>query len=241
MMRWNRRLLFGAIALLVPALAGCEAGYNAPTLTFHPANFGVNTTQNSISFSNLFVLGPTPGSVLPPGGRAGVFLALNAHNGDRLLSVSAPGGAAGGRIQGGSVNLPAQDLVDLSGPTPEVVLIGLTSPVHGGQTIQLSFSFAEAGIITLAVPVQPHAYAYATFSPPAIPVPSATRKARARFRRPRPRHRSAVSRRRPPRPRPSQAGMGRAEGRHGVVRSKDLIYPERTGVLARQCLSFSAG
>ena len=38
--RWNRRLLFGAIAVLVPALAGCEAGLNAPTLDFHPARAG---------------------------------------------------------------------------------------------------------------------------------------------------------------------------------------------------------
>jgi hypothetical protein len=172
-MRWNRRLLFGAIALLVPALAGCEAGYNAPTLTYHPANFGVNTVHNGIAFSNLFVLGPTPGSVLPPGGRAGVFLALEAKNGDRLLSVSAPGGASWARIEGGSVNLPAQTLVDLSGPAPEVVLTGLTSSLSGGETIQLIFSFAEAGIITLSVPVQPRAYEYATYSPPAIPVPSA--------------------------------------------------------------------
>ena len=50
MTRWNRRLLFGAIAVLVSALAGCEAGLNAPTLTFHPANFGVDTTQNGITF-----------------------------------------------------------------------------------------------------------------------------------------------------------------------------------------------
>ena len=57
-MRWNRRLLLGAIAVLVPALAGCEAGYNAPTLQFHPASSGVSTTVNGITLDNLFVLGP---------------------------------------------------------------------------------------------------------------------------------------------------------------------------------------
>ena len=75
MTRWNRRLLFGAIALLVPALAGCEAGLNAPTLEYHPATFGANTVQNGISFGNLFVLGPPLGTARPAGGRAGVFLA----------------------------------------------------------------------------------------------------------------------------------------------------------------------
>ena len=40
MTRWSRCLLFGALAVLVPALAGCEAGLNAPTLEYHPAAFG---------------------------------------------------------------------------------------------------------------------------------------------------------------------------------------------------------
>lgn len=174
MTRWNRRLLFGAIAMLLPALAGCEAGLNAPTLTYHPATFGVNTAQNGIAIDNAFVLGPMLGSVLPPGGQAGVFLALQAQNGDRLVSVSAPDTAASVKISGGSVNLPAQALVDLGGPQPEVVLTGLASQLGGGETIQLIFNFAEAGTITMAVPVEPHAYEYATYSPPAIPSPSAS-------------------------------------------------------------------
>ena len=179
MTRWNRRLLFGAIALLVPALAGCEAGYNAPTLTFHPANFGVNTIQNGITIDNAFVLGPPPGSALPPGGRAGLFLAIQAQNGDRLVSVSAPGAATEVRIAGGSVNLPALTVVDLSGPAPEVVLTGLASQLGGGETVQLSFNFAEAGTISLAVPVEPHAYEYATYAPPPVPAPSASGSASA--------------------------------------------------------------
>ena len=39
------RLLLGAgvLALLIPAIAGCEAGDDAPTLQFHPASFGAQT------------------------------------------------------------------------------------------------------------------------------------------------------------------------------------------------------
>ena len=179
MTRWNRRLLFGAIAMLLPVLAGCEAGLNAPTLAYHPATFGANTVQNGIAIDNVFVLGPMLGSVLPPGGQAGVFLALQADNGDRLVSVSAPGTATSVKISGGSVNLPAQELVDLGGPQPEVVLTGLASQLGGGETIHLIFNFAEAGTITMAVPVEPHAYEYATYSPPAIPSPSASGSAPA--------------------------------------------------------------
>ncbi len=172
MTRWNRRLLFGAIVMLVPVLAGCEAGLNAPTLVYHPAAFGATTIQNGIAINNAFVLGPMLGSVLPPGGQAGLFLALQADNGDRLVSVSAPGTAASVKISGGSVNLPAQALVDMSGPKPEVVLTGLAGQIGGGETVQLIFNFAEAGRITLAVPVEPHAYEYATYSPPAVPNPA---------------------------------------------------------------------
>jgi copper(I)-binding protein len=170
--RWNRRLLFGAIAVLVPALAGCEAGFDAPTLAFHPANFGVNTIQNGITIDNAFVLGPAPGSAVPSGGRAGVFLAIQARDGDRLVSVSAPGTASAVKIAGGSVNLPALMVVPLTGPAPKLVLTGLTTPLGGGETVQLSFKFAEAGTITLGVPVEPRAYEYATYAPPAVPNPT---------------------------------------------------------------------
>ena len=71
MTRWNRRLLFGAMAVLVPVLAGCEAGFDAPTLEFHPAAVGVSTVHNGISIDNAFVLGPPVGTELPPGGQAG--------------------------------------------------------------------------------------------------------------------------------------------------------------------------
>jgi copper(I)-binding protein len=172
--RWNRRLLFGAIAVLVPALAGCEAGFDAPTLAFHPANFGVNTVQNGIIIDNAFVLGSAPGSAAPSDGRAGVFLAIQAQNGDRLVSVTAPGTASAVKIAGGSVNLPALTVVLLTGPAPKLVLTGLTTPLGGGETVQLSFNFAEAGTINLALPVEPHAYEYATYSAPPIPTPSAS-------------------------------------------------------------------
>ena len=180
-MRWNRRLLLGAIAVLVPALAGCEAGQNAPTLQFHPASSGASIIQNGITLDNVFVLGAPVGSALPPGGRAGVFLAIESQNGDRLVSVSAPGTASEVKLAGGPIDLPAQTLVDLGGPVPTMVLTGLANPLSGGQTVQLTLTFAEAGVITLGVPVEPHAYDYATFSPPpVIPKPTVSAKPRAK-------------------------------------------------------------
>jgi copper(I)-binding protein len=177
--RLNRRLLLGAIAVLLPALAGCEAGLNAPTLEFHPASAGVSITHGDINIDNLFVLGAPLGSALPPGGRAGVFLALEAQNGDRLVSISAPDAASSVKLAGGSINLPAQTLVDLDGPVPKVVLTGLVNPLSGGQTVQLTLAFAQEGAITLSVPVEPRAYDYVTYAPPPIPKPTPSPTPRA--------------------------------------------------------------
>jgi hypothetical protein len=170
--RWTRRLLVGAIALLVPALAGCEAGLNAPTLEFHPASAGVSTTVNGINLDNVFVLGPPLGSTLPVGGQAGVFLSLYAQNGDRLESASAPGTASSVQLLSGPVTLNPYSLVNLSGPAPEIVLNGLTTALNGGETITLQLNFANAGPVTLMVPVQPAAEYFATYSPPPPPSPT---------------------------------------------------------------------
>lgn len=174
MTRWTRRLLLGAIALLVPVLAGCEAGFGAPTLEFHPASNGTSTIVNGIKIDNAFVLGPAIGSSLPAGSQAGVFLSLTAQNGDRLLSVSAPGSASSVTLTHGPVALPAGTVADMSGPAPQIVLNGLTSPLSGGEMIQLVLTFSTAGAVPLQVPVEPTAYDYTTYSPPPTPTPTVT-------------------------------------------------------------------
>jgi copper(I)-binding protein len=175
--RWKRPLLIGALAVLAPALAGCEAGYNAPTLEYHPAAFGAYATKNGVSISNAFVLGPSPSGPEVAGGRAGVFLAITSQDGDKLVSASAPGTASSVQILGGSVRVPAvAPPADLTGPVPRVVLNGLANPLQGGDLVKLNLTFAEAGTIAMTVPVQPKAYEYATFSPPATPSPAATKK-----------------------------------------------------------------
>jgi copper(I)-binding protein len=178
--RLNRRLLIGAMALLLPALAGCEAGLNAPTLQFHEASNGTTIVQNNIRIDDAFVLASTPAGVV--GGQAGTFLTIYATNGDRLVSVSAPGAASSVKLANGPVDLPANTLVDMSGPVPQVVLTGLTSPLTGGETIQMSFNFATAGTITVAVPVEAHTEYYATFSPPPTAASSKSKGHAAPFR-----------------------------------------------------------
>lgn len=176
MTRWNRRLLLGAVVVLLPVLAGCEAGLNAPTLQYHPANFTADKTENGISFSNVFVLGPAPDGPAVAGGRTGVFLSLYAMHDDRLESVKAEGTASQVSIIGGAVNLPANSLVDLGGPVPQVVMSGLANPLQGGETVPMDFTFAKAGTISLDVPVEEQSFEFGTYSPPPSPSPSATGK-----------------------------------------------------------------
>jgi copper(I)-binding protein len=175
------RLLLGAgvLALLIPAIAGCEAGSDAPTLEFHAASSGAQTVFNGIRITNAFVLGAPAGSTVPTGSSAGLFVSLYNGNSssDTLLSVKAAGTAPSIALSGGTVTLPADDApVNLTGPQPKVVLENLTSTLSGGSNIPVTFTFAHAGSVTLQVPVEPQSFQWATFSPPAA-TPSASASA----------------------------------------------------------------
>jgi copper(I)-binding protein len=166
------RLLLGAgaLALLVPAVAGCEAGNGAPTLQFHAAAFGAQTVFNGIKITNAFVLGAQIDSTLPSGSSAGLFVSLynSGSSSDTLLGVSAPKIAAKVSVSGGPVSLPADAApVNLTGPQPDVVLEQLQTTLRGGTTIPVTFDFEHAGPVTLQVPVEAQAFQWATFSPPA--------------------------------------------------------------------------
>ncbi len=181
------RLLLGAgvLALLIPAIAGCEAGDNAPTLEFHPASSGAQAVVDNIRITNVFVLGAPVGATVPSGSSAGLFLSI--YNGgtssDALESVTAPGWAASTALSGAPVAIPASAApVNLTGPQPEAVLENLSKPLRGGSTLPVTLQFAHAGAVTLQVPVEPQSYQWATFSPPAVapaspatsPTPAAT-------------------------------------------------------------------
>jgi copper(I)-binding protein len=179
-----RRTLIGALALLLPAIAGCEAGYNAPTLEFHPANAGTNITVNGIEITDAFVLGAPTGLSVPSGSSASMFMSLyNTGAGDdHLMSASAPGSASSVQLSGGTVSLPGQTLVSLSGPEPSVVLSNLTRPLGGGDAVAVKLDFAHAGTVTIEVPVEAYSSYFSTYSPPPSPTasPSATATAKGK-------------------------------------------------------------
>jgi copper(I)-binding protein len=188
-----RDLMVVAAVALVPAIAGCEAGNNAPTQEWHQPTPGASAiVDNTLRINNMFVLGPTPGFTLPRGASAGVFFALSNDGApDRLLSIKAPGEATSVVVPRGGITLGRQQTLLLTGPSPRVVLVHLTRTLNGGQWIRLNLLFQNAGFVSIKVPVMPRTESYGTFSPaplfarpsssvtpvvpaPASPSPSAT-------------------------------------------------------------------
>jgi hypothetical protein len=174
-----RRAIVVAVAAVVPALAGCEAGSDAPTLHWHQPTAGasasiVSGSAGQISINNVFVLGAQGDGSLAAGSSAGMYLALvNTGPRDRLVSISAPGTAASVRLPGNGITLRKDQPVLLTGPAPRVVLDSLTRTLAGGQDIQLIMYFQNAGSVTLSVPVMPRTQYYATFSAaPVIATPT---------------------------------------------------------------------
>ena len=162
-----RALAVVAAAVLAPAIAGCEAGFNAPTQRWHQPAAGASTVvNNAIRINNVFLLGAPPAFTLVRGGSAGLFLALeNSGPPDRLISVTAPGTAVAVQMPAGGVQLGTQQQVLLTGPAPQVILRRLTRSVNGGQHILVVLHFLRAGRVPMIVPVMPRAQWFATFSP----------------------------------------------------------------------------
>jgi copper(I)-binding protein len=173
-----RRLLIGAgaMAILIPAVAGCEAGENAPTIEFHSASSGAHTVFNGITITNAFVLSNPSGSSLPAGSNAGLFVGLFNTNtsADELTGASAPGTAASVSLTGGTVALGPESSAYLTGPQPDLVLNNLTKPLAGGTTVEITLTFAHAGSVSLEVPVEAKSFYWATYSPAPSPVATTT-------------------------------------------------------------------
>ena len=175
-----RVLAMVVAAAVAPVIAGCEAGFNAPTQQWHQPAAGASAVVNNVlRINNVFVLGAAPTFSLPRGSSAGLFLAITNEGAapDRLIGVTAPGTAAAVQLPAGGVPLAGQQQVLLSGPAPRVILRRLTRSVNGGQHILVVLHFVRAGNVTMAVPVMPRAQWFSTFSPAPLlvsPSPSPT-------------------------------------------------------------------
>ena len=80
-------------------------------------------------------------------------------------------------LDGGTVALPSETPVNLTGPQPSAVLNNLSAPLSSGGYVAVTLQFKNAGPVTLQVPVEPQSYYWSTYSPaPSAPAstPAAT-------------------------------------------------------------------
>ena len=172
-----RRACAVAAVALIPVLAGCEAGGDAPILNWHPPTSGASATiiagGGQIAIRNAFILGGVPNFTLPAGSSASMFVGLvNTGPRDRLIRVSAPGAATSVTLPTGGVLLKRDSSALLTGPAPELVLSDLTQSLTSGTYVRVLFTFQQAGTISLTLPVIQRSTSFATFSPAPRPTPS---------------------------------------------------------------------
>jgi copper(I)-binding protein len=172
-----RRACAVAAVALIPVLAGCEAGGDAPILNWHPPTSGASATiiagGGQIAIRNAFILGGVPNFTLPAGSSASMFVGLvNTGPRDRLIRVSAPGAATSVTLPTGGVLLKRDSSALLTGPAPQLVLSGLTRSLPSGSYVRVLFTFQKAGTISLTLPVIQRSDSFATFSPAPRPTPS---------------------------------------------------------------------
>ncbi|MGY1855083.1 copper chaperone PCu(A)C [Modestobacter sp. SYSU DS0290] len=168
----NRRALraaaLGALLLSPAALSACSAGQVAQTAT-QEQNIGVNADADGVVLRGLQLPYPTGGEY-PAGGDARLIGAIisEAQTDDTLVSITGPDftdvevvdpaaeAVAAGTTGGSSldVTVPAGEIVHLgNGDGPAITLLGLSEPLGVSQYIPVTFTFEEAGEVTVDVPV----------------------------------------------------------------------------------------
>jgi hypothetical protein len=184
----RRWIVVAAAFLAAPALAGCGAGFDATTnKPYAPNEAQALIDQGSygtrgIQIPQAFILGPDAGAQLAWRGSAPIYLNIlnTAGTADTLQAVSA--GNMGTAKVTAPIQLPSNQLVNTGKPAPQIMLEAISKSLRGGETIKLDLQFANAGIVSLNVPVVTRSREYkdyppapnATPAPTPSPTPSAT-------------------------------------------------------------------
>jgi copper(I)-binding protein len=162
-----RAAAMGALLLSPAVLTACGAGQVSQTAT-QEQNLGNTADVGPLAIRGLQLAYPT-GGVYPAGSDARLIgtVVSSAPAADTLVGIEGDGftdvdvvdpsapaagaGAPGGQL---SIDVPAQGALILgTGQGPSVTLVGLTEELTVGQYLDVTFTFEEAGAVTVAVPV----------------------------------------------------------------------------------------
>lgn len=169
-----------AVALLaLPVLAGCAAGRDAQTINTDTISDAAGADVGALQVRNVYLAAPET-ALHGKGGDAPLYLTVASRSDlpDLLTSVTSDdatsvtvrqpdlgGGeaspaaspSAGSPTLAGGASLPlavpAGSALQLGPDSTHLVLQGLKRQLRPGQSVRVTFSFAEAGSTTLVVPV----------------------------------------------------------------------------------------
>ncbi|WP_223167766.1 copper chaperone PCu(A)C [Nonomuraea sp. SYSU D8015] len=178
----RRWIVVAAAFLAAPVLAGCGAGFDATTNKPYAPNEaqvlidkGAYGTRG-IHIPQAFILGPDSGAQLPWRGSAPIYLNIlnTAGAPDTLQAVSA--GNMGTVKVTAPIQLPSNQLVNTGKPTPQLMLESIPKSLRGGESIRLDLQFANAGTVSMEVPVVTRSREFAAYppAPGATPAPTPT-------------------------------------------------------------------
>ncbi|MEW9554461.1 copper chaperone PCu(A)C [Nonomuraea sp. NPDC050783] len=168
----SRRWIVAAAAFLAaPLLAGCGAGFDANTNKPYAPNEAQALIANGsygtrgIHIPQAFILGPDPGAQLPWRGSAPIYLTILNTNGtpDTLQAVSA--GNMGSVKVAAPIQIPSNQLVNTGKPSPQLMLESIPKSLRGGESIKLDLQFANAGTVSMYVPVVTRSREFAAYPP----------------------------------------------------------------------------
>ncbi|PZA20093.1 hypothetical protein DMO24_17255 [Modestobacter versicolor] len=159
----------GVLLLSPIALGACSAGQVAQTATQDRDKIGALANVGDLALRALELPYPT-GGVYPSGGDARLLgaVANPTPTEDTLVSIegedfedvevvdpsAADAVAAGGGSGSLDLAVPAGGTLYMgNGDGPSVTLVGLAEEIGVGQYVDVTFTFEEAGEITVAVPV----------------------------------------------------------------------------------------